>query len=62
MPMTLDGSCHCGAVRFSCESHTPQPYQRCYCAVCRKTAGGGGFVVNIMAVASSMRSTMSRSP
>ena len=55
MPMTLDGSCHCGAVRFSCESHTPQPYQRCYCAVCRKTAGGGGFVVNIMAVASSMQ-------
>ena len=55
MPVTLDGSCHCGAVRFSCESHTPQPYQRCYCSICRKTAGGGGYAVNIMAVASSMR-------
>ena len=55
MPVRLDGSCHCGAVRFSCDSHTPQPYQRCYCTVCRKTAGGGGYAVNIMAVASSMR-------
>ncbi len=55
MPMTLDGSCHCGAVRFTCESHTPQPYQRCYCSVCRKTAGGGGYAVNLLAVASSMR-------
>ena len=55
MPVALDGSCHCGAVRFACESHTPQPYQRCYCAVCRKTAGGGGYAVNIMATNSSMR-------
>ena len=54
MPMKLDGSCHCGAVRFTCESHTPQPYQRCYCTVCRKTAGSGGTVINIMAVAASM--------
>ena len=54
MPVTLEGSCRCGAVRFSLESHTPQPYQRCYCTVCRKTAGGGGYAVNIMAVASSM--------
>ena len=55
MPVALDGSCHCGAVRFACESHTPQPYQRCYCAVCRKTAGGGGYAVNIMATNASMR-------
>ena len=55
MPVTLDGSCHCGAVRFTCDSHTPQPYQRCYCAVCRKTAGGGGYAVNIMATKASMR-------
>ena len=54
MPMTLEGSCHCGAVRFTCESHAPQPYQRCYCSICRKTAGGGGFAVNILADASSM--------
>ena len=54
MPLKLDGSCHCGAVQFTCESHTPQPYQRCYCTVCRKTAGGGGTAINIMAVAASM--------
>ena len=55
MPLTLDGSCHCGAVRFSCDSHAPQPYQRCYCTGCRKTAGGGGYAVNILATAASMR-------
>ena len=47
--MRLEGSCHCGAVRFSCTSRHPQPYQRCYCSICRKTAGNGGFLVNIEA-------------
>ena len=47
MPVTLHGSCRCGAVRFTCESHTPQPYQRCYCSICRKTAGGGGYAINL---------------
>ena len=46
--MKLKGSCHCGAVTFSVESHTPQPYMRCYCSICRKTAGGGGYAINIM--------------
>ena len=46
--MQLDGSCHCGAVRFSVTSRTPQPYMRCYCSICRKTAGGGGYAINIM--------------
>ena len=46
--MKLDGSCHCGAVRFSCDSPHPVPYQRCYCSICRKTAGGGGYAINIM--------------
>ena len=46
--MRIDGSCHCKAVRFSCESPHPVPYQRCYCSICRKTAGGGGFAINIM--------------
>jgi hypothetical protein len=50
MPMTLDGSCQCGAVRFSVESHTPVPYQRCYCSICRKSAAGGGYSINIGAV------------
>jgi hypothetical protein len=46
--MKLEGSCHCGAVRFSVESHTPYPFMRCYCSICRKTAGTGGFAINIM--------------
>ena len=54
MPLKLEGSCHCGAVRFTCESHAPHPYQRCYCSICRKTAGGGGFAINLLADAASM--------
>lgn len=46
--MRIKGSCHCGAVHFSCESPHPVPYQRCYCSICRKTAGGGGYAINIM--------------
>ncbi|MEP6942350.1 MAG: GFA family protein [Betaproteobacteria bacterium] len=53
--MKLEGSCHCGAVRFSVESHTPQPYMRCYCSICRKTAGGGGYAINIMGDAETLK-------
>lgn len=52
--LTLDGSCRCGAVRFSMRSHAPQPYQLCYCSICRKTAGGGGFAINLSADAKSL--------
>ena len=45
--MLLEGSCHCGAVRFRVESETPYPYQACYCSICRKTAGGGGYAINL---------------
>ncbi|CAN5594199.1 GFA family protein [soil metagenome] len=45
--MHLKGSCHCGAVRFSLESNAPMPFMRCYCSICRKTAGGGGFAINL---------------
>ncbi|MCW8193451.1 GFA family protein [Proteobacteria bacterium 005FR1] len=44
--MLLKGSCHCGAVRFELESRDPYPFSRCYCSVCRKTAGGGGYAIN----------------
>ncbi len=54
MPMRLDGSCRCGAVAFSVDSHTPYPYQLCYCSICRKTAGGGGYAINLMGVARSL--------
>jgi hypothetical protein len=53
--MRLKGSCHCGAVRFSLESETPYPYLHCYCSICRKTAGGGGYAVNIMGKAETFR-------
>lgn len=45
--MHLEGSCHCGAVRFSVESRAPYPFLRCYCSICRKTTGGGGYAINI---------------
>ena len=46
-PMHLEGSCHCGAVRFSVEAPHPYPFALCYCSICRKTAGAGGFAINI---------------
>ncbi len=52
--MRLDGSCHCGAVRFSLNSRTPYPYQLCYCSICRKTQGGGGYAINIMGEAETL--------
>lgn len=47
--MKLEGSCHCGAVTFDVISRHPYPYNLCYCALCRKTAGAGGFAINIRA-------------
>ncbi len=52
--MKLEGSCHCGAVTFSVESQAPQPYQRCYCSICRKAGGAGGFAINLLADNNSM--------
>lgn len=52
--LKLEGSCHCGGVRFTVESHAPYPYMRCYCSICRKTAGSGGFAINISAVAKTL--------
>lgn len=55
MPMLLKGSCRCGAVRFEMESHTPVPYQLCYCSICRKQQGGGGYAINLAAIARTMK-------
>jgi len=41
-------------VHFSLRSHTPCPFQLCYCSICRKTAGGGGFAINLMGDARSL--------
>ena len=53
--MLLKGSCYCRAVRFSVESETPYPYLWCYCSICRKTAGGGGYAINIMGQAETLK-------
>ena len=58
--MKLKGSCHCGAVKFSLDTHTPQPFMRCYCSICRKTAGGGGYAINIMGESSTLKVTGAR--
>ncbi len=52
--MRLEGSCRCGAVVFAVESHAPVPYQRCYCSICRKTSGSGGYAINLSADASTL--------
>ena len=53
--MLLEGSCHCGSVRFSVESHAPCPFMLCYCTICRKVGGGGGYAINIMGEAPSLK-------
>ncbi|HEX7042999.1 MAG TPA: GFA family protein [Burkholderiales bacterium] len=45
--MELVGSCHCGAVRFSLQAPHPYPFNLCYCSICRKTAGSGGYAINL---------------
>jgi hypothetical protein len=55
MPLRLEGSCRCGAVSFAVDSHAPHPYQLCYCSICRKTAGGGGYAINLHADAATLK-------
>jgi hypothetical protein len=55
--MRLEGSCHCQAVRFSLRSRHPYPFNLCYCSICRKTAGGGGFAINLGGDHASMQVT-----
>ncbi len=45
--MQLEGSCHCGGVKFTLHSPHPYPFNLCYCSICRKTAGGGGYAINL---------------
>ncbi|KAJ2747309.1 hypothetical protein GGI20_000644 [Coemansia sp. BCRC 34301] len=55
--LRLEGSCHCGAVEFMVDSVAPVPFMRCYCSICRKTSGGGGYTVNILGQAETLRIT-----
>ena len=45
--MELKGSCHCGSVKFTVQSPHQYPFNLCYCSICRKTAGGGGYAINL---------------
>ena len=53
--MLLKGSCHCGAVAFTVSSPHPYPFNVCYCEICRKTAGAGGFAINLGAEFQSLK-------
>ncbi|KAJ1667886.1 hypothetical protein EV178_001083 [Coemansia sp. RSA 1646] len=53
----LKGSCHCGAVAFEFSTPAPVPFMRCYCSICRKTSGGGGYTVNIMGMSDTLAVT-----
>ena len=52
--MRLEGSCHCGRVHFSLDSAHPYPFNLCYCSICRKTAGSGGYGINLGGIAASL--------
>ena len=52
--MKLEGSCHCGNVRFRCTAYAPVPFLYCYCSICRKTAGGSGAAINLGARADTL--------
>jgi hypothetical protein len=53
--MRLRGSCHCGAVSFTVEAPSPVPFLHCHCSICRKTAGSGGYAINLGAAADSLK-------
>lgn len=53
--MLIKGSCSCGAVKFSVQAYAPVPYLRCYCSICRKTAGGGGYAINLGAKSATLK-------
>jgi hypothetical protein len=58
--MRLEGSCHCRKVRFAVDAPEPVPFMRCYCSICRKTAGAGGYAINLGASTHTMKVTGKR--
>ena len=52
--MRLKGSCHCRRVTFLVTSTTYVPFMQCYCGICRKTGGGGGYAINLGADAQTL--------
>ena len=55
--MRLKGSCHCRAVRFTLESDSPVPFMHCHCTICVKTAGSGGYAINLGGDAETLKVT-----
>jgi len=53
--INLEGSCHCGGVRFALRSAHPYPLNYCYCSICRKPAGCGGYAINLGAENSTLQ-------
>ena len=53
--MLLEGSCHCGKVRFTVEAQSPVPFMHCHCSICRKTAGSSGFAINLGAHSATLK-------
>ena len=60
MPVLLKGSCRCGAVGFEVDSHTPAPFMLCYCSICRKQQGGGGYTINLGGIFETLKITGKR--
>jgi len=52
--MQLEGSCHCRKVTFRVATPYPYPFNLCYCSICRKTGGGGGYAINLGGEAASL--------
>ena len=44
-------------MHFSLNTAHPSPYQLCYCSICRKTQGGGGYAINLGGDAASLKVT-----
>ncbi|MFT4174498.1 MAG: GFA family protein [Rhodocyclaceae bacterium] len=42
-------------MRFDVEAEAPYPFMHCHCSICRKTAGGGGYAINLGADARTMK-------
>jgi len=59
--MKLEGSCHCRKVNFQIDSKHPYPFNLCYCSICMKTAGGGGYAINLGGDFSSLKVSGGRS-
>ena len=52
--MKLEWSCCCRKVRCSLRSDHAYPFNLCYCSICRKADGSGGYAINLGGPADSL--------